>query len=117
MIRAFIVPDAIRSACNEVSVSIGIDPEGMLNTMCVPLVPVSGSDDAEATHWAACGKINEVAGDWLAENIPSFPGAMWWRWDDEGILVASYDSHNLGEMWGFQNCLEGSNLKRKSITL
>lgn len=65
MIHAIIVPADIKDAANAAAFQIGVDPEGLLTTLCVPLVPASDSDDAEPTHFACCGQISETALEWL----------------------------------------------------
>jgi hypothetical protein len=117
MIHAIIVPEVIRDACNEAAVQLGIDPDGTLNTLCVPLVPTEGPDDGEPTHWGARGIMPEAARDFLASNLDQFPGAMWWRWNDERRLVASHESADLGKFWDWDNCLARAGLKvRKKIS-
>lgn len=117
MIHGIIVPDMIKDSCNQAAVGLGIDPSGMMTTLCIPLVPEDGTDDAIATHWAARGVINYAAREWLANNVASFPGAMWWRWDFDRILVASWSGENIGEEWGWSKCLESAGLKHQSIPI
>lgn len=119
MIHCIIVPNAIRAASNIAAHNLGIDPEGTLNTLSVPLVPTDGPDDATPSHWGCCGKVNEPARQWLQENQDGFPGALWWRWDesDSNRLVASYDSENLGQFWDWDNCLTEAGLKPQILPI
>jgi hypothetical protein len=119
MTHAIIVPDAIRAACNQAAVQLGIDPEGTLTTLSVPLVPAGGPDDAEPTHWGACGMMPEQARAFLAANLSMFPGAMWWRWNPQGgnRLVAAHESDNIGQFWDWDNCLSRAGLKRHSLPM
>lgn len=116
MIHAIIIPAAIATAANTAAHAIGIDPEGVLSTLSVPLVPADGPADAEPTHWAACGRIPESARIWLEEHQDQFPGALWWRWDDQRGLVASHDGSDLGKFWDWDNCLTLAGLKRRFVT-
>ena len=113
--HAIIVPASIVDNCNQVAETLGIDPGGKLNTLSVPLVPTEGEEDATATHYAACGRINEAQRLTLEAGFQggAFSGAMWWRWDDQGepILRASYDAEHLGESWSWEKSLEAANLK------
>lgn len=113
MTHTIIVPATIRETCNAAAVPLGIDPEGTLDTLTVPLVPADGPDDAEPTHWAACGMIPEAARAYLASNLDQFPGAMWWRWDRHGHLAASHDSGNIGQPWSWETALSATGLKRQ----
>jgi hypothetical protein len=113
MIHAIIVPDAIREDCNAAAAQLGIDPEGTLNTLSVPLVPADGPDDAVATHWGARGMMPEEARAYLADNLGLFPGAMWWRWNsaDGNRLVAAFEAGDIGKFWDWDNCLNRAGLK------
>lgn len=117
--HVIIVPVAIAANCNQVAAWIGIDPEAMLNTLSVPLVPSAGADAATATHWAASGCMTEEQRSYLESNQEAFPGAMWWRYHDTGPqrsqLVASHDGQHLGEMWSWETCLSHAGLKRQII--
>jgi hypothetical protein len=113
MTHAIIIPDAIRDACNQAAHELAIDPDATLDTLCVPLVPADGPDDAEPTHWGACGQIPEQARLWLSANLGMFPGAFWWRWDNDNRLVASSESGDIGKFWDWDNCLSEVGLKRR----
>lgn len=117
MTHAIIVPDAIKDAANFAASQIGVDPEGLLTTLSVPLVPITGPDDAEPTHFACCGQISDSARSWLEANQSLFPGAFWWRWDHENRLVASFDDSDLGKFWDWDNCLSTVGLKRRVVPL
>lgn len=110
MTHSIIVPDSLRDFANQAAVSLGIDPEGTMSTLSVPLVPSDGPDDAEPTHWGACGMMPETAREYLANHLDQFPGAMWWRWDREGNLAASYDGENLGSPWSWETSLTTAGL-------
>lgn len=113
MIHAIIVPTAIRDACNQAAHDLNIDPEGTLNTLCVPLVPADGPDDAEPTHWGAYGQMPEEARVFLAANLAMFPGAKWWRMGNDNRLEASSEPGDLGKFWNWGNCLAELGLKRQ----
>lgn len=115
MIHTIIVPSAIKDAANLAASQIGVDPEGLLTTLSVPLVPEDSPDDAEPMYFACCGQISEPARKWLEANQESFPGAMWWRWDNERRLVASFDGSDLGKFWDWENCLTFAGLKRQIL--
>jgi hypothetical protein len=117
MTHTIIVPTAIRDACNLAAHQLGIDPAGTLDTLSVPLVPAAGPDDAEPTHWAAHGTIPQAAREYLADNLDQFPGALWWRWDAAGLLVASHDSEDLGQPWDWETSLSAAALKRQRLPL
>lgn len=117
MIHAIIIPAAIKDSCNQVAVQLGIDPEGTLSTLCVPLVPVDGPDDAEPTHYGACGQMSEIAREYLAANLNRFPGAAWWRWNHAGILMASHNSLDFASVWNWDNCYKKLNLKPRVINI
>lgn len=117
MIHALIVPAAIRDTCNQAAHELGIDPEGTLETLCVPLVPADGSDDAEPTHWGACGQMSEQARLWLAANLGIFAGAMWWRINLDNRLEASSEQGDLGKYWSWQTCLNEVGLKVRAAPM
>lgn len=119
MTHAIIVPDSLRAHANLAAHQLGIDQEGLLTTLCVPLVPHTGPDDAEPTHWGACGMMPEAARDYLAGNLDQFPGAMWWRWDpqDNNRLVAAYEPDNIGQFWDWDNCLSRAGLKVQRLPM
>lgn len=117
MIHALIVPAEIKDACNQAAHELAIDPAETLDTLCVPLVHDDGPDDAEPTHWGACGQIPEQARAWLAANLGMFPGALWWRWDDadSNRLVAAHEPDNIGQFWDWDNCLSRASLKLRCL--
>lgn len=106
-----IVPASLRDAANQLAVQIGVDPEAKLNTLSVVLVPASGADDAEATHYACSGIPTDEQRASLESAIPQFPGTAWWRTDDAWKLVASYDGQHVGESWSWTQCLNALSLK------
>lgn len=118
MIHGIIVPVSIKDSCNQAAHTLGIDPEGRMTTLCAPLVPDDGLDDATPTHYSARGIINEAARSWLADNVASFPGAMWWRWEaTTHVLIASWDGLHIGETWGWAACLTSAGLRHQVITI
>lgn len=112
---AFILPASIRAPANQLAAQIGIDPEGLLTTVSVPLVPAGGPDDAEPTHYGCCGILSDAQRAQLEAASGSFPGALWWRWHetgpDEGRVVASWDGQRIGEPWGWAQSLDAAGLK------
>jgi hypothetical protein len=117
MIHALIVPSEIKDACNQAAHELAIDPDATLDTLCVPLVPVDGPDDAEPTHWGACGQIPEEARLWLADNLGMFPGAFWWRWGGNRRLLASSKPGDLGKFWNWNACLTEVGLKVRVVPM
>lgn len=115
MIHTIIVPDSLRTHANQAAHLLGIDPSGTLDTLCVPLVPVDGPEDAAPTHWGACGSIPEAARAYLAANLEQFPGAMWWRWDDSGTLAAAHDSQHIGTPCSWDLSLLTAGVKRRIV--
>lgn len=119
--HCIIIPAALQQEANEAAFVLGIDPEGVMNTFTVGLVPMSGAGDAAVTHYLACGRVTEGQRQWLESNQGLFPGARWWRWVDAGPeigqLMASDDGLLIGEAFSVQRCLEIVNLKRQFINL
>lgn len=115
--HAIFVPVNIAANCNQVAVFVGIDEGALLNTLSVPLVPVSGPDNATATHMACCGQITQEQRGYLENNKGAWPGAKWWRWDVRGMmsgpLMASHDGQHLGEPWDWDRSLAAAGLKRQ----
>lgn len=116
--HAIIVPMNIVEQCNLAAYQLGIDPEGKLNTISIPLVPEDGEDDAEPTHYGAAGCMSEAQRLYLEANQASFPGARWWRWEDSmgedyRLLVASWNNENIGEWWSWKKSLTICGLKLK----
>lgn len=109
--HAIIVPVAIQAACNAAAHQLGIDPEGRMDTMCIPL----GAGDA-ITHYGACGTMTEAQRIYLETHQASFPGARWWRWieagENVGELAASWDDENIGEAWSWERSLTECGLSR-----
>lgn len=116
--HAIIVPAAIQAACNAAAVQLGIDPEGRMDTMCIPLQETQGGG---VTHYGATGCMNDTQRVYLEANQASFPGARWWRWIDAGEdkceLAASWDGENLGEDWSWDKSLQACGLIRFTIPL
>lgn len=115
MIHVIIVPEDTKDAANLAAHQAGVDPEGMLDTFCVPLVPLDGPDDATPTHWGCCGTISESSRMGLYEVREAFPTAMWWRWDSDRRLLASSEPGDLGKFWDWDNCLAEVGLKPQRL--
>lgn len=116
MIHAIIVPDEIKDEANLAAHESGVDPDGKLDTFCVPLIPIDDPDDATPTHWGCCGTISESSRMGLYQVREDFPTAMWWRIGDDGRLKGSHDTSDLGAFWSWKTCLEREGLKRRVDT-
>lgn len=117
--HAILVPVSIVPACNQAAHVVGIDPAGLMTTLSCALVPASGADDAEATHYATCGCISEAQRLALETGFEGgqYPGAMWWRWGDQtGTLLASHDGQHLGEAWGWSESMAAAKLKMRKVS-
>lgn len=117
MTSTIFVPVAMRDTANQAAHQLGIDPEGWLSTLSVPLVPADGPHDAAPSHYGCRGVIPEDARLWLESHQDLFPGAMWWRWGDNKRLLASHDPSSLGQFWDWDNCLASAGLQRQLLPL
>lgn len=122
MKHIIIVPVSIVAACESAAWELGIQAHGK-RVLCVDLVPDDSDDDAETTHVAGQGKLGLTDKETESRraaleggfNGGSFPGAMWWRMDDQGVLLASHlreaETH-AGESWDFQSAISFTGLRR-----
>ena len=117
MIHSIIVPPAIVDAANAAAIQLGIAPPTDLHTLTVPLVPVGDADDAEPTYYGCCGMMPESARQWLETHEDQFPGAIWWRWDNDGLLLATNTSSVIGEPWSWEDGLAYALLKTRTCHL
>ncbi len=126
MKHIMIIPVAIMAACEAAAWGLGIQEEGK-RVLCVDLVPADGPTDAERTHAAGMGKLGlteveiETRRAALEQGFDSgsYPGAMWWRLDDRGVLLASHHQESethLGERWDFEKALSVAGLRCRAET-
>lgn len=62
------------------------------------------------THWGTYVSATDDMVSALAEELPSVPGAMFWRHDASGALVASNITDATNQPWGWPQSLEAAGL-------
>jgi len=115
-----IVPAEFQSRCNAIAYEIGIDPANA-GTLIIPLVPIAGEDDAEATHWGVCGcmldahRVALLTALAQPENADIASAAHWVRMTnhgpERGVVQASCDGLRVGEVWSWEQSLTELELK------
>lgn len=102
---AIIVPKASREAAEAMaSVVAGHDQQ---ETFAIEL---SSRGEAPATHYACCTWATD---DWLSRMqsaLPSIVGAMYYRMDATGTLVASSSVGSVGLPWSWPASIEDAGL-------
>lgn len=112
-----IITAAAAPSANATCHTLGIDPEGKLDSFVRGLVPIDGDDDAEPTHYVADGQLPETLWSILANMQSTFPGTLWWRVKDTawgvGEIVATNTEDELGSSFDFISKLAELNLRYK----
>jgi hypothetical protein len=123
MKHIIIIPVGIIPACESVAWTLGIQEAGK-RVLCVDLVPADGDADAVSTHAAGEGKLGLTDEEIETRRVAleqgfeggSFPGARWWRMDDQSILLASHNQESetqLGNVWDFEKAISAAGLQRR----
>lgn len=116
------VPAALVATANQNAHTLGIDPEGKLNTFSRQLVGAGDAADATPTYWAAMGRLSPASLAFLAAHQANFlPGAMWWALGDDnddqyGICQKASNAATNGQALDFDGCLALAGLKRRAIS-
>ena len=120
-LRHFVcVAVANKDAANQAAHTLGIDPEGKLNTFQIELN--AKGDDAPATHHCAMGRMPPAAQAAILKNMQQGTAlpAIWFSLNDDsgkelGTCIASYDGSHLGEVLTFDSILKIIGLQRRTV--
>jgi hypothetical protein len=123
MIHIVIIPLALVETCNPVAWMLEIAPWGE-RVLIRDLVPASGDADADTTHIGGRGKLGETAEECeerraaLEEGFQGghFPGALWWRISDAGLLEASHlgaEETHIDQPWDWPDALTAAGLQER----
>lgn len=73
-------------------------------------LPLSASGGATATHYGLYTSATDEMVAAMGSVLPNVGGAMYWRHNLDGVLVASNVTDAHGQAWGWQQSLEASGL-------
>ena len=104
-----IVPESSRNAAEQAARAInstGPDYVGDAFT-----VPMSANGRLPVTHWGLYTSATDEMVDAMASALPAIAGAMYWRHDTHGTLVASNVTEPAGQAWGLAESVSAAGLK------
>jgi hypothetical protein len=123
MIHIVIIPIGLVAVTQPIAWSLGIAPQGQ-RVLMRDLVPADGDADAETTHVGGRGKLGETEEECEERRAAleagfqggHFPGALWWRMDDAGLLEASHLGEaepQIDQPWDWQKALTAAGLQER----
>ena len=103
-----IVPSASKPAAEQAARAINSTGPGYDGDAFTS--PLSSTGGDPATHWGLYTSATDEMVASMASTLPQIGGAMFWRHDIDGRLVASNVTAADGQLWGWPQSIEAAGL-------